>query len=119
RQTGEARFFANLVLGHAGFVERAAHAELLCGDAAGTVVAAIVSVGAVGDTGKAAITRESRQVRIELVLAEVAPVLGIRAILGAIDFAGEDDLVLQVELVRDAQRELAVVRRITRTFGRD
>ena len=91
----------------------------LRGGAAGTVVAAIVSIGAVGDTREAAIAREARQPRIELVFAEVAPVLGIRAVLGAIDFAGEDDLVLQVEVARDAQRQLAVVRRVTGAVGGD
>ena len=116
-QPGEPRLLSNLGFRHAGFVERAPHAELLRGDAARPVVAAIVRVGAVGHVRETALVRKLRQPRVELVLAEVAAVLGIRAVLGAFDLAGEDDFVVQVELARDSERELAVVFRITGALG--
>ena len=59
-QPGEPRLLANLVFRHAGFVERAPHAELLRRDAAGPIVAAIVGVRAVGDVREAALARELR-----------------------------------------------------------
>ena len=106
-------------LRHAGFVERAAHAELLRGDAAGTVVAAIVGVGAVGDARKAAITRELASVAYKARVCRSSS--GSRDSRGTRRdrFAGEDDLVMQAEVSRDAQRELAVVRRITGAVGGD
>ena len=55
RQAGLARQRADVVLGQPGLVERADDAELARGAAAGTVVAAVVGVVAVGDGGEAAL----------------------------------------------------------------
>ena len=81
------------------FVERAADAELARRLAAGPIVAAIVGVVAVDDdrvTGRG----DSRQVGIQLVLAEVAAVGWIRPVLLAIDFVRVDDFVLQARTAR-------------------
>ena len=48
------------------------------------------------------------EVREELVLAEVAAIGRIGAILGPLQLGGVDDLVAQIELARDAERELAM-----------
>ena len=81
-------------------VERAAHAELTRRLTAGPVVAAIVGVAAVGDDGNAALAADRDQVRVELVLAEVAAIGRIGAILGPLSLVGRDDLVLQPEVAR-------------------
>src|SRR5262249_26296595 len=65
-----------------GLVERAHDAELARCLAAGPVVAAVVRVAAVGHGVEAAVARNRREMRIELVLAVVAAVGGIRAVLG-------------------------------------
>ena len=105
RQAGLARQLADLILRQPDLVERAPDAELTRGLPPRPVVAAVVRVAAVGDDGNAALTADRREVRIELVLAEVAAVRGIGAIVGARRFVGGDELVLKAEVRRDRQRE--------------
>ena len=94
-----ARQLADLVLGQVDFVERAADAELARRLPARPVVAAIVGVVAVDDD-RAALARNARQVRVELVLAVVAAVRRVGAVLGPFELAGVDDLVAQAEVAR-------------------
>src|SRR5207249_10262582 len=86
---------------------------------AGAVIAAIVRVAAVGDGGKAARAGDRGELRVQLVLAVIAAVRGIRAVLRAIDFRGPDEFVLQVERTRDADRQIAMPLGIARTVGGD
>ena len=119
RQAGAARQLADFVLGQIDFVERAAHAELARRLAARTVVAAVVGVVAVDDDG-AAVIGDPRQVRVELVLAVVAAVRRVGAVLGPLELAGVDDLVLKTELARrSAIAMLAMALRVAGAVGGD
>src|SRR5262249_56387163 len=68
-ESGAACELANLRFRQAGFVERTHDAELARRLASGPVVAAVVGVAAVGNGVEAAVARNRRQMRIELVLA--------------------------------------------------
>ena len=63
-------------------IERAAHAEFARRLAPGPVVAAVVGVRAVDDGRDAALRGDARQRRVQLVLAVVTAVHGVRAVLG-------------------------------------
>ena len=81
---------ADVVLGEAGFVERAAHAVLARRLAAGAVVAAIVGVVAVDDRRRSRARAPARPASVELVLAVVAAVGGVGAVLGPLELGGVD-----------------------------
>ncbi len=113
------RQLADSRLGEPRFVQRAAHAEFTRRKAPGAIVTAVVRVRAVGDVRETARACHRRQLREQLVLAEVAAVFRICAVLRPIDLAGVNDFVLQVEFARDSIGELAMMGRITCAFGRD
>src|SRR6185503_12296602 len=116
RQAGAARQLTNFGLPEIDLVERAPDAELARRLAARTVVAAIVGVVPVDDH-RAAPLRNRRQVRVELVLAEVTAVRGVGAIFRALELAGADDFVADREAAGDRDRHLTVAARITCAVG--
>ena len=83
RQTGPPRQLSDVRLGQLRFVQRTAYAELARRLPPRTVIAPIVGVAAVGNCRNSALARDRRQVRVELVLAEVAAVCGIGPVFGA------------------------------------
>src|ERR1700737_4788402 len=100
-------------------MEGAAHADLSRGASSRAIVAAIIGVGPGGHRVKSAIAGDGRQPRVELVLAEVAAIFGVRAVFGPSDFTGLDDFVPKRELASHSQRELAMADWITGAFGGD
>src|SRR5438132_1379489 len=75
------------------------------------IVAAIIGVVA-GDHGRVPVGRNSREMRIELVLAVVAAVRGVGAIVVVLELAGLDDFVPEAELLRNLNGEHPVALRI-------
>src|SRR5262249_24505519 len=112
-----ARPFADLVLAEIRLVERTDHAELARRLAAGTIIAAIVGVAAVDHGGEAALAREGREPRVELVLAVVAAVGRIRAVVGVVELRSPDHFVAQRKRARGADREIAVAIGVTEAVG--
>src|SRR5262249_4146803 len=107
------------VLAQIRFVERTDHAELARRLAAGTIIAAIVGVAAVDHGGEAALAREGREPRVELVLAVVAAVGRIRAVVGVVELRGPDHFVAQRNGARGADRESGVAMGIGGAGGGD
>ena len=107
RQPGQ---LADLVLAKAHLVERAPDAELARGLPSRPIVAAVVGVVAVDDDR---IRRGShaRQMRVQLVLAEVTAVGGIGPVLGPVHFVRVDNLVPQAEAGGDLARKPTMLAR--------
>src|SRR5215510_10633221 len=118
RQTDATRQLSDFVLLEIGFVERTADTELARGQTAWTVIAAIVGVAPIDDDG-VAFSRKLRQVRVELVLAVVTPVSGIRPVLSALQFTGVDDLVPKAELLGNLHRQTTMMFGIAGAVGSD
>ena len=118
RQPGVPRQLADLVLPEIHFVERAADAELARRLPARAIVAAIVGVVAVDDD-RVPGRGDLREVRVQLVLAEIAAVGRIRPVFLSIDFVRLDDFVPQGEPLGDVDREAAMTVGIARAVGGD
>ena len=86
------RELADLGLREADLVEGTAHAEFPRSLTARPVVAAVVGIVAIDNDGSA-VTRDAREVRVELVLAVVAAIRGIRPVFRAFQFGRPDDFV--------------------------
>ena len=85
----------------------------------GPVVATVVGVVPVHDARESARAGERCEVRVQLGLAVIAAVRGIRPVIRVLELTGLDELVRQPELTRQRERELPVGIRITRTLRRD
>jgi hypothetical protein len=71
------------------------------------------------DHHRAASGGDPREVRVQLVLAEITAIGRVRAVVWPLELTGMDDLVVQSELVCDLQRKAAVPFRIARAVRRD
>ena len=118
-QSGFARELADLGLGQPDVVERAPDSELPRRLPTGTVVAAVVGVAAVGDHRNPAVAADRSEVRVQLVLAEVAAVRGIRAVVRARHLVGGDELVTEPELAREPDGQRTMTLGIARAVGGD
>ena len=113
------RQLADLDLREAGFVERAPDAVLARSLPPRPVVPAVVGVVAVHHRREPALPGERREAAEELLLAVVAAVGRVGRVLGPIHLGGLEELVAQREVAGDAQRQLAMPRRIAGAVGGD
>src|SRR5262245_23748552 len=116
-QAGAARQLTNFRLGQAGFVEGTPHAKLARRLSARPIVATVVGIAAVGHHRKRAIGCNTGQRCVELVLAVVTAIGGVRLVLRAIELGRVNDLVAQTGLAGNGYGKLAMAIGVTRAIG--
>ena len=94
---------ADVGFGQAGLFEGGADLEFRGGLGAGTVIADIAGVLAVGDDGQTFGFGQRGKLGEELVFAEVAAVVGVGQVAGVFEFAGADDAHRELELAGEGQ----------------
>src|SRR5437667_4910587 len=112
------RQLAYLLLGQIRFIEGTADAEFSGREAAGAVIPPIVCIVTVDDHGLP-ILGYAHQMGVELVLAVVAAVGGIRPIFRPLELPGLNNLVMKAEPFRNLDRHLSMAFGIAGAVGRD